>query len=1044
MNFSRGDSMATGVKIERVSPEELYEVVTTASSQDPAQVQVSSKRLKQMLDMFGTFDALHEIAAQHTIPLAIRQQSIIQFKNAALNHWRSRKLLSDEQRIRIRTRCLNFLEEEDETIAECNEVIVSKISRQDFPNNWGSLITDLVVVIDTNLQKRYSNRDEDPRTTLKLRRSLSLLNGVLKEFASIKMLNGVKTMAKIVEDLRLVLYGYYSNMITGISSTTITQQSIRSQRIHDDILLCHLVYKCIVKMAVWLWNRVDKLAKEEAEGNQAWIRDLFQNSAIQLKTLVELRNNVVPRDGTAKDVDSNRSVDILTRHIHIFGKFFRRLQQLSPPRFANLPMCSNLILFYWSQVVEATGGPPDQVADANDAVYPIRFLVQGMVLFKEILAQWTPVRKDGTLNSNSLSQEFVANAVQLLVTRFMPLNPTDLENWVADPEEWVNLEDKENDQWEFEIRPCSERVLMQLSNQYPQYVIPLLESTFKQVAIQISVDLQSVVQKEALYCALGRCAIRLKDVIPFNQWLEHTLSVEAQDTNPNYPIIKRRIAWLIGKWVSESCISPNNPRIWEILTHLLKNRGPGTDSVVRLTAAVALKECLDILEFQPDIFAPFLPTTVSELIQLMGEADTFESKRRVDHSLNVVIEQAGPRITPFITAITEPLPKLWIEAGDQWLFKSSLLVTVTKLIESVGSQSTSLGGIVVPLVRESLSPGAIINLDEDGLNLWSTALRNTLTLTSVNGAPAMFDLFPEAVSMLSSNLDLLGKVTSVIESYILLDAPGLLQGSATSLFDAFLAALKSEAVTLVNAKDLLLTLNLLVQTSPSGLWGEALHNSGLFAHTLMTLIDGEASTLILTEQICFLARIVMADRQMFLQLMTVTASSRNVTEKYLYEGLLDQWWSKFDNMSEPRHRKLAAMGIASLVSTGRIDVLQRLPVEIFNLWVDVFCEIKEAQALQISPIRSPIPSANNLRRHWELDEAPDYYYQNTEGTPEYDRRKVVYDRDPVRTIQLGAFIGIHIREAEAVCGPDWFRTECLAKAEPAVLKQIQDEVARAG
>lgn len=90
---------------------------------------------------------------------------------------------------------------------------------------------------------------------------------------------------------------------------------------------------------------------------------------------------------------------------------------------------------------------------------------------------------------------------------------------------------------------------MQLSNQYPQYVTPLLESTFKQVAgkcdppsiycksihvprAQSSVDLQSVVQKEALYCALGRCAIRLKDVIPFNQWLEHTLSVEAQDTNP--------------------------------------------------------------------------------------------------------------------------------------------------------------------------------------------------------------------------------------------------------------------------------------------------------------------------------------------------------------------------------------------------------------------------------------------------------------------------------------------------------------------------------
>lgn len=48
-------------------------------------------------------------------------------------------------------------------------------------------------------------------------------------------------------------------------------------------------------------------------------------------------------------------------------------------------------------------------------------------------------------------------------------------------------------------------------------------------------------------------------------------------------------------------------------------------------------------------------------------------------------------------------------------------------------------------------------------------------------------------------------------------------------------------------------------------------------------------------------------------------------------------------MSEPRHRKLAALGIAALVATGRPEVLARLPTEIFNLWLDVFGEIKEAQ-----------------------------------------------------------------------------------------------------
>jgi hypothetical protein len=53
-------------------------------------------------------------------------------------------------------------------------------------------------------------------------------------------------------------------------------------------------------------------------------------------------------------------------------------------------------------------------------------------------------------------------------------------------------------------------------------------------------------------------------------------------------------------------------------------------------------------------------------------------------------------------------------------------------------------------------------------------------------------------------------------------------------------------------------------------------------------------------------------------------------------------------MSEPRHRKLTAMGIASFLSTGRKEVLERLPTEIFNLWLDVFGEIKEAHNINDS------------------------------------------------------------------------------------------------
>lgn len=68
--------------------------MTGAASQDPALCQASSARFKQMLDMFGIYDGLHEIAASRAVPLPVRQQSIIQFKNAAINHWRSRKSVS--------------------------------------------------------------------------------------------------------------------------------------------------------------------------------------------------------------------------------------------------------------------------------------------------------------------------------------------------------------------------------------------------------------------------------------------------------------------------------------------------------------------------------------------------------------------------------------------------------------------------------------------------------------------------------------------------------------------------------------------------------------------------------------------------------------------------------------------------------------------------------------------------------------------------------------------------------------------------------------
>lgn len=71
-----------------------------------------------------------------------------------------------------------------------------------------------------------------------------------------------------------------------------------------------------------------------------------------------------------------------------------------------------------------------------------------------------------------------------------------------------------------------------------------------------------------------------------------------------------------------------------------------------------------------------------------------------------------------------------------------------------------------------------VNLDDDALNLWLTALRHASTLQAPG--TSLLQLFPLAISLLAENLDLLGKTISIVESYLFVDASLILQASLQS------------------------------------------------------------------------------------------------------------------------------------------------------------------------------------------------------------------------------------------------------------------------
>ncbi|KAI5893425.1 ARM repeat-containing protein [Schizophyllum commune H4-8] len=1024
-----------GVQTQVANPEEVFQVVQASTSQDVATMTAGSERLKALLEQQGAHAILLEIAAQTTLPLNVRQLAILQFKNHIGSRWRNRRLLTDGHRTHMRTLLLSFLDETDETIASCVEEVLGKISRSDYPSQWPNLLETLMQVVYTEFPKRSSMTEENPAAALRLRRALRLIYKVVKQFYSQRLLAGVRVMASIIAQLHAHLSQCYTQLLDGLSASSINEIALVTPRIQNDIVISHVLFKILNTMHVWIFQKAGKPGEDASLAE--WANAFFQHTIQEVRHFVALRSSFVASvlaSNRLSDAACRKTMDLLVKRIKGYGKFYFRLAMLNPGRFVELPSCTDMIMFYWTEIEKATEAPPQSIADSNYAPYPVRFLVQGMMLFRISASQWKPRNKDGTPNPREhLSREFVENAVRFLVTRFMPLNPHDLESWSNDPEEWVNAEDKENDQWEFEIRPCSERVLVTLCNQYPEVVTPLLQAAFKDIAYKEMTDLQGVVQKEAIYCAIGRCCHKLKEAIPFAEWAQKILVAEATSTNPTYPILKRRIAWLIGQWVSSGMTSPNNSTLWELLVHLLGDRSQGTDAVVRLTAVEALRQCVDTLEFDPTVFQPFLPRCIEELLRMLGEAETQEGKNRVAKALNTVIAQCKKNVVPFISMIAQPIPQLWTESeqSEDASFKATLLETVTSLVNVVKEESTPLAPLVVPLVKDALTTKITTFVDEDGFELLHSALRNTTSIWSVNGGPCLADLFPVLIAYLADNLDILGRTVQCLESFYLLDAPGLLQRHAMPLFEAYLQALNSDAVC-VNNCQMIGSLALLVRLAPAPLWGEALHTSGLFAKLLRTLMDGEVETLLLIEHVFLFSRIVLADRQVFVTLMTATAEKTGMAEDKLYELLLDQWWGKFDNMGEPWNRKLTAMGIASLVATGKDRVLKRLSGEVFNIWLDCFGEIKEAQ----TEASEPGEFSHGLRRMWENEDAPEKFYAGSEDTVEYERRKALYEHDPVRTAQLTAFVKACMDEVALRVGPQQLEGVYLKDADQAVLREI--------
>ncbi|KAG8986375.1 hypothetical protein FRB90_004049 [Tulasnella sp. 427] len=1020
------------------SVDELYAAILKYVSEGPTAMKQNEAALQEMLKGNGMLLKLQQIALRRDIDLIVRQQAIVQAKNNTQLQWKSRVKTSEEDLVQLRQNVFLFIEEPDEVVAKNNQMMLAKAARVDFPNRWPDLLDTIMGYIQVNVQARLSSPSPDEGVLLRSRRSLGLLNAVLKEFVSMRSPIGTqictKASAKVYPFLAPLV-----EQLTALLNTSLTPATINQPSTVYDVEITRLSWKCWSKMMLWAWGRTKKLSAEEEQA----FRNFFSASSATVQQMWNYRMGAVQVAGTSPDQVTAQCLELLTKLVRGLGKSFRKMQTVAATRFVVLPGSTDLVMWYWSKVAETAQASEDlitgnSIAESALVPYPVPLVIQGMAIFKDSLSQWSPKKKEDAMDADNkhvetLSQSMVTDAVSLLITRYIPLKPSDLERWEVDPEEFLNAEDKENDQWEFDVRPCAERVLMALAAQYPDYVTPLLQQLFQSIISTPPTDLNGILQREAIYCALGRCAGRMKGTINLDEWLP-ILEQEVRNTNPEYRLLKRRIAWLFGKWHhDDSRPLAVHVKVWEVLLIVLTDHSAGSDSAVRLAAVIALRDCVENNDFDIESFKPFLDQFLANLYPVISESETVESKRRVFRTMNSIVGAAGLLIAPLLQPIAAPLPNLWTEADTEYMLKQEILIFVKDLVEATREHSLVLHPLIVMLIQQGMAPGARAQLDVDAMYLWEAAIRNCPSLQPVPNQPGLLDLLPPLVETLGSDMDAQANSNHLLESYYLIDCPLILQLCAPQLLSAYATAHQQALST--NIKDITESLELLIQLSGSALsWAEGMHLSGLFVILLRFALAGKGSVSVLCDHFYLFSRMVLQDPDVFVHLVASAAPALSQPPEEVFNTLMDSWWRNFDSMAESRHRKMTAMSMANLATTGQPQVMDRLATEITNVWLDVLGEIKEAE--------DDDPDNPPLHTYWnDGQEPPHYWMRGTEGTLEEGRRKKLWVEDPVQTIKMTKYIDEKLKFMEARLGKAPFDQIFTNKVDEAVLRQLREALA---
>ncbi|KAH0634785.1 hypothetical protein KY284_037571 [Solanum tuberosum] len=615
------------------------------------------------------------------------------------------------------------------------------------------------------------------------------------------------------------------------------------------------------------------------------------------------------------------------------------------------------------------------------------------------------------LLTSLLPTDRVVLLCNVLIRRYFVLTASDMEEWHQNPESFYHEQDSVL--WSEKLRPCAEALYIVLFENHSQLlgpvVVSILQEAMSGCPSAVNEITPALLLKDAAYGAAAYIYYELSNYLSFKDWFNGALSLELTNDHPNMRIIHRKVALILGQWVSE--IKDDTRRaVYCALIRLLQEN----DLCVRLTACRSLYFHIEDATFNENEFLDLLPVCWDLSFKVVDEVQEFDSKVQVLNTISVLIARVT-EVTPYANKLMLFFQKAWEESSSESILQIQLLTALKNFVVALGYQSPKSYGMLLPILRSGINITSPDELLEDCMQLWEATLINAPSMV-----PELLGYFPCLVEILERSFDHLKVATNIIEDYVILGGREFL-----SLHASNIAKLLDLVVGNVNDRGLLSVIpviDILVQCFPMEV--PQLISSTLQKLIIMCLTGGDdhdpSKAAVKASSSALLARILVMNTNYLAQLTSDPSLSIHLqksgfpSEENILLCLVDMWLEKVDNVTSFQ-KKTIGLALSIILTLRLPQVLDKLD-QIMSVCTSVIMggsedlSEEESSSDNVSSSKPHVPSKELRRRQMKLS-------------------------DPINQISLENSVRDNLQTCSSLHGESF--NAAIGRLHPSVLNQLK-------